>query len=103
MTDKKIVEVLSFYENTYLANGVQPVRWPAALVGPPKSVRFLQHIVWMCQEAKKFVAEGRKDKAFRWLGFIQGVLWTKGEYTIEELANHSRPDVPEPKPVGWYD
>jgi hypothetical protein len=27
-------------------------------------------------------------KAHRWLGFVQGVLWTQGIYTIDELRAH---------------
>lgn len=30
------------------------------------------------------------DKANRWLGFIQGVLWTTGLYSIEEMRDHNR-------------
>lgn len=30
------------------------------------------------------------EKAFRWLGFVQGVLWTKGIYTIDEMRDHNR-------------
>jgi len=28
----------------------------------------------------------------RWLGFMQGALWVKGIYTIDELKAHNRPD-----------
>ncbi len=30
-------------------------------------------------------------KSNRWLGFIQGVLWANGEYTIDDLKNQNRP------------
>lgn len=35
--------------------------------------------------------EGRIEKAFRWLGFVQGCLWATGQYTLDELKNHNRP------------
>ena len=34
---------------------------------------------------------GRIEKAHRWLGFIQGILWQSGNFTIDQLANHNRP------------
>jgi hypothetical protein len=31
------------------------------------------------------------EKAFRWLGFVQGVLWTNRVYTLDNLKSHNRP------------
>jgi hypothetical protein len=39
----------------------------------------------------EFAQDGRTDKAFRWLGFMQGVLWAEGVYHIEELKKHNKP------------
>ena len=49
------------------------------------------HYKFMCLEAQKFVDEGRIEKAMRWLGFIQGVLWHGEYFTLDELKEHSRP------------
>lgn len=57
-------------------------------VGP---VRGMSHVMWMCVEAQKFVAEGRIEKAMRWLGFIQGVLWMGNTRTLNELRDDSKP------------
>lgn len=35
----------------------------------------------------------RREKIMRWYGFIQGALWVLGYYTIDEIKDHSRPDV----------
>jgi len=35
---------------------------------------------------------GRIEKAMRWIGFIQGVLWSLGDFTVDELRSHSRRD-----------
>jgi hypothetical protein len=56
----------------------------------------LEHIAWMCDEVAfqptmKF--DGSPDKANRWLGFVQGVLWSQGLRTIDQL----REDVIEAK------
>jgi hypothetical protein len=48
----------------------------------------------MCQEAQIFVDQGRTEKAFRWFGCIQGALWAKGLYTLNDLKEHSRPRCP---------
>jgi len=37
------------------------------------------------------VKEGNLDKAFWSLGWVQGILWSTGFYTIEELMNHNKP------------
>lgn len=39
----------------------------------------------------EFARDGRLEKAFRWLGFIQGVLWCEGVYTIDAMKDHNRP------------
>lgn len=51
----------------------------------------LQHCHNMLVTMEELVDAGRIDKAFRWLGFVQGVLWTLRIYTLDELKNHSRP------------
>ncbi len=44
------------------------------------------HILWMIDKLSEF----EKDKYNRWLGFIQGYLWTEGIYTINELREHNK-------------
>ena len=51
----------------------------------------LRHVLTMLPKAAQFVEDGRRDKAMRWLGFIQGVLWTQKIYTIDELKLHNAP------------
>lgn len=60
----------------------------AGTVGP---VAGMSHVMWMCEEAQQFVAEGRVEKAMRWLGFIQGVLWMSQVRTLNELKDDSKP------------
>ncbi len=50
-----------------------------------------KHILWMLWQIPGFLKEGRKEKANRWLGFIQGSLWAEDVYTIEEMKEHNRP------------
>jgi hypothetical protein len=52
----------------------------------------LKHCMGMIPRMLKYLEEGRVEKVFRHLGFIQGFLWTENYFTIDELKNHSRPD-----------
>lgn len=47
------------------------------------------HALWMVGETIAFCEQNRMEKAFRWLGFIQGVLWTQGIHSIDELKEHN--------------
>ena len=51
----------------------------------------ISHFKFMCQEAQLFADRGQVDKAMRWLGFLQGVLWKSGEFTLDDLKKHSMP------------
>lgn len=49
-----------------------------------------EHCHAMLDSIDEFIEENRTDKAFRWLGFIQGALWAQKIYTIDELKTHNR-------------
>lgn len=51
----------------------------------------VSHVLWMIDQARDFAHEDRLPKAFRWLGFIQGVMWTLGIVTIDEAKEANRP------------
>ncbi len=71
MDDEKIIAVCEFYRKEL-----------KELYSPDPD---LHHVEDMIYKIPKFLDEGRKEKAFRWLGFIQGTLCAKGIYTIEDL------------------
>ncbi len=50
-----------------------------------------EHILYMLRQIPQFIKAGRKEKANRWLGFVQGALWAQDIYTIEEMKEHNRP------------
>lgn len=41
----------------------------------------------------RFPKDGSERKAMRWLGFIQGALYSSRRFTLEELKEHSRRQV----------
>jgi hypothetical protein len=44
----------------------------------------------MCEQIKIFVEEDSIGKANRWLGFVQGVMWMTGFYSVDEMREHNR-------------
>lgn len=50
------------------------------------------HLIFMCEEGSGY-AERRREKAMRWLGFVQGALWTLNVAPIDVLKNMNRPDA----------
>ncbi len=91
MDGKKVLEVIGIYRKHFETNGIPKKDFPhGQFVGDEFDV--LAHCHGMLDDMEKFVAEGRMEKAFRWLGFIQGSLWLAGRYTLDGLKNHNRPD-----------
>jgi len=50
------------------------------------------HVATMFPRMRELIEENRIEKCMRWIGFIQGWLWTIGAYSLDELKNHSRSD-----------
>lgn len=46
----------------------------------------MQHLVGMYPQMMTMEDEG---KVMRWLGFMQGVLWTQQRFTLEQLKEHN--------------
>ena len=53
----------------------------------------LEHCYGMLSQIEEFLKEGKIDKVYRWLGFIQGVLWADRLYTLSELKSHNKPNL----------
>lgn len=51
----------------------------------------LTHCLDMIRRFREFGPE-RIEKTFRWLGFIQGVMYAHGLADVETLKNMNRPD-----------
>jgi hypothetical protein len=44
----------------------------------------------MCTEIQKALDAGDRERAMRWFGFTQGVLWAHGVYAVNELREQNR-------------
>jgi hypothetical protein len=93
MTAGKVARVFRGYADTLIAQGAVPERMNhsnhlpcSAIEGEAKD----NHILWLCLEGVELSATNL-EKAFRWLGFVQGYFWATSRYSIYELKEHSRP------------
>lgn len=93
MDVQKVLEVIDIYRK-HLTEGhtVASIDYPHDKQVIIKD-DVLGHCLGMLDKMEEFVREGRMEKAFRWLGFVQGCLWSSSCYVLEELKNHNRPDV----------
>lgn len=69
-------------------------------------IHIYSHLHWMCQEIIKMADEAvgkyrracgtpiidsdLMEKAMRWLGFVQGVLWAMGQFSINQMRDQNR-------------
>ncbi len=86
----EINKALDRYVAIFESKKVSPIAYPTdseSLTRTPREV--LQHCHWMCIEARKF-EEAKREKAQRWVCFIQGCLFTLGGYSIDEFKNDNR-------------
>ncbi len=44
-----------------------------------------EHLRGMFPRLREIIAEGRREKAMRWVGFIQGAYWVMGAADLEDL------------------
>ncbi len=96
MTGQQIKDVCQKYDVMLAEMGAEYIR---------ESIesRSLNHLRWMCREVSLLIDLGKIDKAYRWLGFIQGALWAMEIVPIETLKSDNRSkqkDEPVPK---WLD
>lgn len=57
-----------------------------------------QHALSVCERLLEMTRDEpeRREKIMRWYGFLQGAMWMMGEFTVDQLKQHSSPDSPPP-------
>ncbi len=95
MTDAQVKQVVAGYRDRLAREGYQPVQidFNRTTASFPKS-RQLEHAAWMCGEVERALAENDRERAMRWFGFLQGVLWVHGLYAVNELKEQNRAKAP---------
>ena len=91
MTSSKLREVIGIYRQYFEANEIGKINFPHEEI-LNNSKLGLEHCHGMLDQMLIFIDNGRFDKTYRWLGFIQGVLWVNRIYTLDDLKNQNRPD-----------
>lgn len=82
MTNEQIIEVCKLYDEILEKDGFQIIR-------ENDEFGSLNHCRWMLNEIGKFLPQ-KIEKANRWLGFTQGLLWAHGYCSIENMRAHNR-------------
>ena len=47
--------------------------------------------------ASRFPEDGSESKSMRWLGFMQGIIYSRGLCTLDEIKGHSMKQVVDPE------
>jgi methionine salvage enolase-phosphatase E1 len=92
MNADKLLDVIAIYRKNFIRKKIEAVDF-SHIDKPIKCEEILSHCHGMLNKMEKFVLEGRIEKAFKWLGFVQGCLWSAGYYSLEDLKNHNRPTI----------
>ena len=90
MTPEKVLEVIETYRQLFIEKGIGKIDYPHNDL-LDRETHGLEHCHGMLDKMVEFVREKRMEKVFRWLGFIQGVLWTTRVYPLTNLKDHNRP------------
>ncbi len=93
MTPERILEAIEDARQAIekYVPGLEPRCADLAFKGDVELDVSLAHALWMLPEMKEFVLKGRIDKAFRWLGFLQGILWVTGVMSIDDSRRANMP------------
>lgn len=97
MTDEKLLQIIETSEKAIeavRANNREAAaeRWSHPDLYPVFHRQYLNHALWMLGEMRTLIAGGRREKAMRWLGFVQGVMFTTGVRTIEQMKKDNKSD-----------
>ncbi len=96
MNKDQVVAAIKKYSDYLSVAGVKSNRH-LELEVPPYNINasapeLLEHTRWMCDEIMVLVGsyDQHVEKIMRWLGFVQGVLWSTGTYSIDQMKDDNR-------------
>lgn len=89
MTDEQMLQALGLYEQVLKERGAKPIEMPHDRY-PTSLQEAINHALSMVSPMRQFLADGKKEKLMRWLGFLQAILWREGIFLLDELKNHNR-------------
>lgn len=96
MNKDQVVAAVKKYSDHLSVAGVKSNRHLELEVKPfninASAPELLEHARWMCDEIIMLIGkyDEHVEKIMRWLGFVQGVLWSTGTYTIDQMKDDNR-------------
>ncbi len=89
MTSKQIKKAMDEFRLFFEKQGIGKEDYPRDKL-LPEAIKGLPYCHGMLDKMEVFLEEGCREKAMRWLCFIQACLWSNGYYTIGQLADQNR-------------
>ena len=96
MTTDKLISILVMYKRHLEGKGYEALKCqnPKQQDYFVDKTKALSHVVYMCDETMNtHIPNGKIEKSMRWLGSIQTILFTHGEFSLCNVGDHSRPDL----------
>ena len=90
MTDDKVLFSVKQLETAFKA--FRPGVSPKQYIEAEHTHDRVSHLLWMCETIPLFLAEDRREKAMRWLGFLQGSAWALRIRSIESMKQDNKPE-----------
>lgn len=103
MDKEQVLQVIEQYQSRFSHLTARRLERPTSggLNLPPNKPEAVRHLRYMCNRVEEMLVlvdqmdeacedfTGVLEKVYRWLGFIQGVLWSQGDFSINELREHN--------------
>ena len=52
----------------------------------PDPMEMASHAIWMCDRVPRLCVEGKSVQAREWIRFVEGVLWSTGVLSFEDMT-----------------
>lgn len=98
MTDNRIRHAASMTLQLLLQGSPRPPKYLKPTrhhdLRSPTRQQIMEHGMYVAQQIDLFVSQQRREKAMRWLGFLQGLAWVAsgGRVSIEDLGRLNMPE-----------
>jgi hypothetical protein len=93
MTDDQIRQLADMYDvQCAMMSHCEPKKIDPKEVGFTDNMddfdKVFAHLRWCCGQIKRYLDQGHPLEARQWLGFVQGCLWMRGVFSLEEMRAH---------------
>lgn len=89
MNDEKIIELAAHYKSLLPVPQEMPDE-SYDEIGHPDPDEAFPHAAWMCDQIIEFTLYGQSQKAMRWLGFVQALVWINGDESLAQIKEFTK-------------